>query len=246
MGVAGKSKACHECRIRRVKCDFERPRCQRCAKAQIQCSGYKQKTIFINRTSKNPLTSAAVVLAEHRQTSAQIVKRHLSRSQLTLPCTTSPRFRLAAFELLQNVYLPQLEFADGNTNTAPFDWVRAVCELQEPCVLLDHSLLAFCTAQLYVTGLADVSYEETSDRYHAALRQISSVPSWDGDTRVDYILASIVVLSTCEMFISPTDDGWRLHVQGVASMLPMRKGTSAMPPSSWISLCSRLRLISVS
>ncbi|KAK0112835.1 hypothetical protein ONS95_014562 [Cadophora gregata] len=44
MGVNGKrSGACHTCRRRRVKCDFEAPNCQRCTKAKLHCEGYERK-----------------------------------------------------------------------------------------------------------------------------------------------------------------------------------------------------------
>lgn len=247
VGVAGKSKACHECKIRRVKCDFTRPTCKKCARAHLHCSGYGQQVIFINRTPSNPLISATKVLSQYKQSNTKLFsKQNLNHlNQLRLASATYPApFRSAAFDLLQNVYLPKPRFADGNINTAPFDWVKAVCDLEEPCSLLDHSLLAFCTAQLYVNGAKDVYHEEAAERYHAALRMISSVASWDGEIQFGYILASILVLTTCEMFISPTDDGWRLHVQGVASMLSLKRVPCTMPTDAWISLCSRLRLVS--
>ncbi|EFW99820.1 c6 zinc finger domain containing protein [Grosmannia clavigera kw1407] len=41
MGRAPKSGYCHTCRQRRVKCDKERPECQRCRRSGHQCQGYE-------------------------------------------------------------------------------------------------------------------------------------------------------------------------------------------------------------
>lgn len=251
VGVAGKSRACKDCKKRRVKCGFERPGCLRCAKARIQCSGYEQEVFFVNRTLANPTISAPAVLARSR------VKRprlHLVQDELddlitlsgTSTASPSP-FRFAAFALLQKLYLPQPGIAVSEPDTGdPFSWVRAVCELEDVCPVLDHALIAFCTTQVYITGTGDVSYDRSVDEYHTALKLLSSVLTLEGDERLDYLLACIVVLSTCELFICSTDDGWRAHVKGIADVLRLRKNLLRIPPRIWTSLCSRLRLICVS
>ncbi|KAH6662280.1 hypothetical protein B0J14DRAFT_496261 [Halenospora varia] len=48
VGVAGKSKGCHTCIKRRVKCDETKPICKRCTKAGYTCSGYDRALRFLN------------------------------------------------------------------------------------------------------------------------------------------------------------------------------------------------------
>jgi hypothetical protein len=67
--------------------------------------------------------------------------------ELAKVSTASPsHFRLEAFQLLQKSYLPQPEVADTNSShAAPVTWFKAVCELEDLCLVLDHALIAFCT-----------------------------------------------------------------------------------------------------
>ncbi|KAK0719102.1 hypothetical protein B0H67DRAFT_147634 [Lasiosphaeris hirsuta] len=47
VGVPGRSKACHTCRQRRIRCDGHLPSCQNCAKSRRVCTGYQRKHAFI-------------------------------------------------------------------------------------------------------------------------------------------------------------------------------------------------------
>ncbi|KAF4551537.1 putative transcriptional regulatory protein moc3 [Elsinoe fawcettii] len=50
VGVAGKSTGCITCRRRKVKCDSEKPACQRCLTSGRHCEGYAKYAVFINNT----------------------------------------------------------------------------------------------------------------------------------------------------------------------------------------------------
>ena len=254
VGVAGKSKACNDCKRRRVKCGFERPGCARCVRARIKCSGYGQQMFFVNKTLADPSVSTLAVLAKCRlsrleRAEGRSVKDELDGLvELAKSPTASPsHFRLEAFQLLQKSYLPQPEVADNNpSHAAPVIWFRAVCELEDPCPVLDYALIAFCTIQVYVTSIGSVSHDEGTERYNTALGYLSSALNRKGDSRLDYILASIVVLSTCELFFFPIDNGLRVHVQGIADVLRLKKGFTDVSTTIWLRLWSRLRVISVS
>ncbi|KAK0748744.1 hypothetical protein B0T21DRAFT_420999 [Apiosordaria backusii] len=47
VGVPGKYKGCNTCRLRRVKCDNERPLCRKCLDSGRECAGYERETVFI-------------------------------------------------------------------------------------------------------------------------------------------------------------------------------------------------------
>ncbi|ROV98923.1 hypothetical protein VSDG_03840 [Cytospora chrysosperma] len=47
VGVPGKYKGCNTCRMRRVKCDNERPFCKKCVDSGRECLGYERETVFI-------------------------------------------------------------------------------------------------------------------------------------------------------------------------------------------------------
>lgn len=218
------------------------------------CSGYEQEVFFINRTFADPKVSAPTVLARCRAKRPRLnsiqeeldTLIRLSNSPVALTASPST-LRLGALDLLQRLYLPRPGLAVNELNSSnPFSWVRAVCELEDICPVLDHAIIAFCTAQVYVTETGHVSHDQSIEIYHSALQRLSSVLTLDCDDRLDFVLASIVVLSSCEMFICTTDHGWRVHINGVADLLRLRNDAPRMPYRTWISLCSRLRVICVS
>ncbi|KAL2201441.1 hypothetical protein P885DRAFT_56842 [Corynascus similis CBS 632.67] len=43
----GKYKGCETCRLRRVKCDNQRPHCRKCIDSGRTCAGYERETVFI-------------------------------------------------------------------------------------------------------------------------------------------------------------------------------------------------------
>ncbi|KAK4040900.1 hypothetical protein C8A01DRAFT_35072 [Parachaetomium inaequale] len=47
VGVPGKYKGCETCRLRRVKCDNQRPHCRKCLDGGRACAGYERETVFI-------------------------------------------------------------------------------------------------------------------------------------------------------------------------------------------------------
>ncbi|KAK5231757.1 hypothetical protein LTR47_007160 [Exophiala xenobiotica] len=64
VGVPGRSKGCHTCLKRRIKCDESRPTCKRCEKAGYVCLGYDRKleirfhTFEGSESAGNPAVSA--------------------------------------------------------------------------------------------------------------------------------------------------------------------------------------------
>ncbi|KIW51732.1 hypothetical protein PV05_10421 [Exophiala xenobiotica] len=62
VGVPGRSKGCHTCLKRRIKCDESRPTCKRCEKAGYVCAGYDRKLqmrfhTFEAGSAENPAAS---------------------------------------------------------------------------------------------------------------------------------------------------------------------------------------------
>ncbi|KIV98670.1 uncharacterized protein PV09_09551 [Verruconis gallopava] len=252
VGVPGKSRACWDCKKRRVKCGLERPECRRCSKAGRKCLGYDQSPLFVNRTIDRPHLSAPEVIAEGSMskhswssTSSELERLYTLYSDWRRNPVT---FRLLAYRLIEKLYLPCAETVDGLLRiTTPFSWISAACELSAPNDVLDRSLLAFCTTQVYATETGHIDYETAVETYNSALRMLSDTLAREAVNNPIYILASIVILSICELFIFYTDEGWRAHVQGVADVLRLRQSeaVSPVPSSIWYRLCSRLRVMSV-
>ncbi|KAI1477455.1 hypothetical protein K445DRAFT_322768 [Daldinia sp. EC12] len=244
VGVAGKSQACNTCRLKRLKCDMTRPFCLKCIKSKRQCTGYGRDLIFVNRTPSCPSTTAMSVLSGLK--AQEVPKRSLPnpKAEATLHRLFSEsshschEFRLYAVELLEALYLPK-QCASGEGS---FSWVYHITDLNEPSKSLDTSLFAFCLAQLHVTGTGGSTLYQCLDQYNTALQHLYSDLA-DSEMRFrEETLAAIVVLSTCELFVCPAENGWSVHARGIAEILRLRDpGTKRTP--AWRHLFSRMRIV---
>lgn len=196
------------------------------------------------------MSTADVLLKIQAQKAVRTVPEELN--ELTRLFELRPRdhraFRRQAFRLLRRVYLPRPELNEGDPGrSAPFSWVRAICELCMPNAVLDCTLLALCTALAYAEAPGNISHERAIDCYTDALGVLSNSLADNASNSAEYTLASMVNISTCEIWVCSTDDGWRAHVQGIYEVLQLRYAQAApkIPLDIWNSLCSRLRLVSV-
>ncbi|KAI0376018.1 hypothetical protein F5Y04DRAFT_267402 [Hypomontagnella monticulosa] len=250
VGIAGKSQACNTCRQRRVKCDFARPSCLKCIKSKRSCAGYDRDLIFVNRTPSNPSTTAPSVLSELRAqqrledftniTIEADLHRLFSESR-----DDNCRFRKYAVELLEAIYLPK-QPVSGSFNTeiseGSFTWVYRLIDLTDHSKSLDTSLFAFCLAQLHVTNIGNASLYQCLDQYNIALQHLYSDLD-DPERRFrEETLAAIIVLSTCELFVCPAENGWGVHARGIAEILRLRDRGKAKTPA-WRHLFSRMRVV---
>ncbi|KAK9320285.1 hypothetical protein V1517DRAFT_329822 [Lipomyces orientalis] len=114
VGVPGRSKGCHTCLRRRVKCDESTPACRRCEKAGYKCSGYERKLemrfhTFAERhaqpTSSTPteISKAAPTLLDTQHVHRKLV---LSSNDGGDQSSVPPEMSLVAFqESIQFAYL---------------------------------------------------------------------------------------------------------------------------------------------
>lgn len=252
VGVASKSKACLNCRKRRVTCGFERPQCVRCRKAGIDCLGYQRRALFVNRTVANPSLTAQDVIRTSSAGSDDAARhlvdcyRDMSRDFASSSYATRD-FRGAAFRILRRLYLPRQSATDESLAVGTTLWVATVCDCPQESAALDHSLLALCAAQLYITRHDDVTLDEALEVYSSGLSRLAAELQRLNPSTLACLLGSIVALSTCELFICPLTPGWRAHVQGMAELLRCRVGFDHEGASaqSWTHLCARARVVSV-
>ncbi|KAI0469620.1 hypothetical protein F4859DRAFT_487242 [Xylaria cf. heliscus] len=251
VGVAGKSQACNTCRERRLKCDRRQPFCRKCIKAKRECTGYDRgERVFVNRSLSSPSTNALSVLsairAPHRlkETPEETPVRSPSEAELYRLFSTSPtnrsRFRKYAVELLEATYLPR--HVNPDIRQGSFSWVYGLTDLTKPSRSLDTSLFAFCLSQLHVTGTGNASLYQCLDQYNTGLHYLASDLD-DPESRVqEETLAAILVLSTCELFVCPRQNGWSIHANGIAKILRLREpGTKSTP--AWRHLITRMRVV---
>jgi hypothetical protein len=203
VGVAGKSQACHDCKRRRVKCDLRRPNCSRCIKANIDCTGYKKKLVFLNQKfdtrtgllcTSPPIAPIADNLGKIRWLVGKLKDGSYKPETL----------RKIGWGVLKDLYLPRTPHFDFNSPI--YSWVFAVCQLKNPLNALDQASVAFCAIQFFLSPIGkatpnDLSVSEPLSLYNTAL---SSVRELVGDTTSileDEAFGAIVMLLTCEVCV---------------------------------------------
>ena len=160
----------------------------------------------MNRTVKEPRVSAAdaILHLQLEKSTTRTVLEELNELVHLFGIATRDvvAFRSKAFHLLVRVYLPNPEVSeDEPARSAPFSWVRAICELELPNEVLDRTIVALCTALAYVDNPKAVSHARALDHYSDALRGLGATITDDASDNPEYTLASIVSLSTCEVLL---------------------------------------------
>ncbi|KAH8168490.1 fungal zn(2)-Cys(6) binuclear cluster domain-containing protein [Sarocladium implicatum] len=252
VGVAGRSKACHNCRKRRVACGLERPHCLRCQKAGLDCSGYiRHRALFVNRTIANPSTTAHDAISTRTfstDASQDVVDDYYGMyGAFTSGQYIYKDFRATAFRILRQLYLPRKHVANASLAVGASFWVEAVCNCPQESPTLDHALLALCASQLYITRRGDMTLDQALEIYSNGLSKLAKCLQSVEPSHLPSLLASIVAFATCELFICPLNSGWRAHVQGMAELLRYRVSLHHQDGSisSWMQLCARARVMSV-
>ncbi|KAF5690414.1 hypothetical protein FCIRC_867 [Fusarium circinatum] len=246
VGVS-RSKACADCKRRRVKCDLTSPRCQRCTKAGIICRGVRnQPTLWVHRTPTQPNVSALSVIQSQQQTNWLSLLQRM-RCQINSKETYDvPTFRSQALSIAVTIYFPQGRYttSEEDHSSTPSSWLKAVCNMEGSSEALDHSLVAFVAIQIRLSGEVGVSYDEAIELYNHALSKVIHVLDCPCIGNNDESLAAIVILSTCELFLFHASTSWNAHAQGVSEILRHRVVPDTNT-SSWNDLCRRLCVICV-
>lgn len=270
VGVAGKSAACHDCKRRRVKaslsfpfedvsntynqqCDFGRPHCLRCQRVGLHCTGYGKSVVFVHRTSTSLIQTIDAISPPNQidevapsLSPSVVYNQAICRLLAQVHDTSVDRseFRENAYELLQRSYLPEphLLGKTPNVGRCAYYWLHAVCHLTGPGRSLDFALLAFCMVQMFIMRIGTASLEHAIRLYTEAIECLRNELEDPSARYVDQTIASIVVLSTCEILVSPVDRGWQAHIKGVSEILRLRP---ANPSPAWQFMCSRLRIVSM-
>ncbi|KAG7405538.1 Beauvericin cluster-specific repressor BEA4 [Fusarium oxysporum f. sp. rapae] len=188
VGIAGKSKACHDCRRRRVKCDLTLPLCRRCIKPGIACRGYERLTLWVHRTPACPNVTALSTIGD------------LRLKERTRETPTSSEW----LGLLRRMYT-RLNSDD------------LLYPMQRPSDALDHRLLAFGAIQIHLSGEIGISYNEAVQLYNDALSRVISTLNSPFVVYSDESLAAIIILTTCEVFLSHASMSWNAHAQDYSS-----------------------------
>ncbi|KAF2462353.1 hypothetical protein BDY21DRAFT_418252 [Lineolata rhizophorae] len=218
VGVPGRSKGCHTCRKRRVKCDETKPTCKRCEKSGYWCAGYERELQFVH-SSTSPLPSSSRSTSGDAQAAPQtsVVPIRGGRRPPpppAVPCSVPDELSLEAFQ--GDVCLAFL-FENFVWRSYGTPWLELAAKgkldalSSQACQALARSNFgrAFHDAELQTSGAVE---------YGAALQALR--PMLSDPSRPDFTsLVVPVLILLMHSGLHEDRDGSAYHVRGLFTLL---------------------------
>ncbi|KAL4807910.1 fungal-specific transcription factor domain-containing protein [Aspergillus unguis] len=217
------SKACHNCRRRRIRCDRAVPACQKCAKYGQECLGYGKLFVWNNGVASRgkmmgktfPLPKAANEVIQRCVSGGDVIPVSLSDPLYQGLDDTSRRY---LFHFATNLS-GEMAICDI-TETNPF---RSLVPLCQGNPMLLHAINA--NAALHVSCLhrrdptnSSQAMVDALSAKHKSLgllqRALEDIPNIDID-----ITIAVAHLFIIFELISPVGDEWRAHVHGALQLI---------------------------
>ncbi|ORY08804.1 hypothetical protein BCR34DRAFT_389004 [Clohesyomyces aquaticus] len=258
MSVPPRLGKCKGCRERNIECDKKRPRCTQCMAADTACGGYDMGSIFINVTATGPpprwqsqndqkylvLDLASQPTTAHHSHDLDLAANYATYgadSTATMYSTHShtnlsqpdPEKLTAMTQLFVELFYGQHN--PNKSYPCPFQegtevgcWRSLLPLWLGLSPILDAAIGALVTC-FVGTQYRDVNLiDESRDLYLKALRLVQEVsPEPNASLRKD-LLATSLVMSSTELFMSNGGGPSQLiHIEGAAKLLRERL---AKPP----------------
>ncbi|KAG7410046.1 White-opaque regulator 2 [Fusarium oxysporum f. sp. rapae] len=226
VGVAGRSKACHTCRQRRIRCGAEKPSCGNCLKSGRSCAGYQKTQVFIpwryteSATDEAMTSDAPSSLSRRKQ---EYINRH--RTIAALPQAISAR-NTTRDQFLANFIdrqLPSSIITSGHLN----DHRKWLLRLPDVAVLtpaMEYAILALSTAAMEQQGNFSNSRGQSLRFYTRGLYELQKAID-DLKMRLnDQTLAACVLLGMFEFSECPgrSVSAYMRHYRGAMALLQLR------------------------
>jgi hypothetical protein len=235
VGVGGRSRACTNCKRRRIKCgqsslhtkrvtlnfiahidgvDLGSPQCRRCVLANLQCGGIQDLAILQYDGQKNvskPIITDASVAAQPTKIEDQLRSRAQQRSPWTI--AVIPRWQ--SQPLSQDLF-------KAYTNNRLFHGTWSAVVLDEK----GQPLTSACFSALSTTffGLEHRHKPTIHDglsSYGSVLRKLNE--SLNDPTKSSSLdtLTSVIALTLFELLSSDQEHGWLSHSRGLEKLFAM-------------------------
>ncbi|CAG7938152.1 unnamed protein product [Penicillium nalgiovense] len=212
------SPACGNCRSRRIKCNLLRPRCSQCARAGLDCAGYRPQSDLLFRD----------------QTKSTIQKLHASRTRRTevnkhttcwSPVVIKSTFNVE--ELAQKVFSDNFAILGDECK----QWMDSGAENPSSVTV---SLTSVGLAALAVVHKDPDMMDLARRKYNFAIRILTKATIGHQSGGFEQSVAGSFILSIFEMITcdrhSPSY-AWQKHVHGAAAFLGYLCSTNGLPVS---------------
>ncbi|UKZ57912.1 hypothetical protein TrVGV298_011773 [Trichoderma virens] len=217
VGVAGRSRACDECRRRRIKCDLTTPHCKRCLKAGLQCGGSRGLSILQYDGQSGRAVSSNIASHPSNMNPAapgSIYRPQISHDQIFVTYTIS-----------------QLLKGGGDANSIP----GSSGGLAKQC------LVALSTTYFGIAHMEQEILRSGMSKYGRSLRKLNQMLGDQNASRTLDVLEAIMIMALFEYLISDLEAGWLQHSQGLERLLEIR-GPESMASLPCLTILESVRL----
>ncbi|KAH9231667.1 hypothetical protein K456DRAFT_1870658 [Colletotrichum gloeosporioides 23] len=241
VGVGGRSKACDNCRRRRVKCDLTTPECNRWFKAKLKCGGIRGFG-FIQYSGSNCQDPALVKTSLPSPPSS-------GRSAIASP--EQPAVMTTA---ISAAYMIPLRFLEPSLMPTAMDDIFVTCThkhlLRESEDIVvkpgtDRTITGKCFVALATTmfGLDNRQkpvVQRGLRKYGTALKALNNALGDPKGSRSFDVLEAVIVMALFELLVGDREDGWIGHARGFEQLLKVR-GPESMQELPCVIILERAR-----
>ncbi|KAF2665108.1 hypothetical protein BT63DRAFT_85356 [Microthyrium microscopicum] len=210
VGVGGRSKACKNCKRRRVKCDETRPNCRRCLKAKLSCGDWPTMTIIQfngqpEQQPSTPKTEPELQIVDTIENKTGLLSSSWSPwSKVAMPTDdlfvsyTLAHLLRGSYQL-DDIYVPEVDR-----------------------VLSDTCFLALATSYFGNDHREQAVVQRGVRRYSSALKGLNEALHDDSKSRTYDVLKAVLLMATYEMLLSDNSNGWIVHGLGLERLIEFR------------------------
>ncbi|TDZ31359.1 hypothetical protein C8035_v005981 [Colletotrichum spinosum] len=234
------SPNCHLCRQRRVKCDLERPRCQRCIKYGVRCPGYRDEQDL-------RFQNANLDSFEKRKRKKQMQSPGADPKELRVLAFTPESSASPAAEVSDLLSAPLLQVIRQHWSAESIPFVLSCYSSIGFLPTLfegardDHCLVKTCQvfSRAYVINRfrPDTGHRELSTCLGEALSSVSAALSSPKSHTSDATIVAVWLLGNYELLMggierksftsrpgdsSSSTSSWDVHSKGLLSLLRAR------------------------
>ncbi|KAL8396347.1 hypothetical protein RB594_004668 [Gaeumannomyces avenae] len=178
---------CRTCKIRKVKCDEQRPACVRCTSTGRSCDGYE------GPRGRSPAAADGAVAVSHRP-HAKLAPR-TAVWLVTGPRLSEPESR--SFQHYQEVTAPEYSRVCDD-----FFWRGAVMVLGQTQPAVQHALIAVSSVhEQFHLAAAGPSIAFATRQYNTAIRHMISKSAVDDERETGAILVVSILFATLEFLL---------------------------------------------
>lgn len=248
--MPNRSTGCYLCRSRKIRCDGQRPSCQRCQTHGVPCPGYKIVTPgdveFRDETqlaAKRSGENRAPGVLQKRNFRATQTPRNGGLTSSKSPSTPSSSGRLPHVALVTfnspaanraqfysnffDIFTPKNVLSHergGSVQTSNFGYLSHLGSLPGSNPALTHGMSALSLVSVGSLRKDGDLLRKGIEEYTTSLRMLSAAIQQPETLHDDNVIATITILKLCEFYdeINRNSNGWINHSDGLQRILAAR------------------------